>query len=265
MYSDEDKCDSEGKQYFDPHFKMDFNLDLLLTNNYICHFLVMKRELLQLLGFRSAYDGAQDYDLVLRALSYLLKENPGAETQICHLPRVLYHWRCHKASTAANPRSKSYAYEAGKRALEDFLKEQGWKGRVSHMPHKGFYRIEYENGVFAQRPDVAAMGGRLVRKGKLVATAFDAGENPLYQGLPAHYSGYMHRAVLAQDVECLDSRYWKINPNFLVRIETFLQEAVSIAGEDKVRLDQEVCRRLLEEGYRLYWNPDWMVTDKEGR
>ena len=69
LYSDEDKCSGDGREFFDPHLKEDFNLELLLSNNYICHFLVMKRELMQDLRLRPEYEGAQDYDLVLRVVA----------------------------------------------------------------------------------------------------------------------------------------------------------------------------------------------------
>jgi len=259
LYSDEDKCSEEGNRFYDPHFKLDFNLDLFLTNNYICHFLIMKRELLQSLKFRKDFDGAQDYDLCLRAVSFLMKENPKVEEHICHIPKVLYHWRCHEASTAANPESKAYAYEAGKRALEDFLRAQGWKGTVRHLSHVGFYGIDYEGGIFAQRPDVAAVGGRLLRKGKIAGTAFDAKGKILYEGLPGGYSGYMHRAVLSQNVSGLDREYWKVNPKFEKKVETFWQDLVSKEGEDEFILQQRLCSRLLAHGYRLYYDPRWVI------
>lgn len=71
LYSDEDKCDENAARFYEPNIKPEFNLDLLMTNNYICHLLVMEAELLKGLGFRSAYDGAQDHDLVLRAAACL--------------------------------------------------------------------------------------------------------------------------------------------------------------------------------------------------
>lgn len=263
LYSDEDKCDERGSTFHDPHFKLDFNLDLFLTNNYLCHFLVMKRELMQALGFRKAYDGAQDYDLCLRAVARLMEEEKRVEDAICHVPGVLYHWRCHEASTAANPKSKTYAYEAGKSALEDFLKKQGWKARVSHMRHVGFYRVDYEGGVFAQRPDVVAMGGKLLSHGRVAATAFDQEGNPLYEGLPAAYSGYMHRAVLTQDVSRLDIEHWRVNPKYLKKIETISEEIVSKEGEDRFLLEKRLCERLLSLGYRLYWDPEWIRKKEE--
>ena len=131
LYSDEDKLDEREKKYFDWNQKPEFNLDLILSNNYICHFLVMKRQLMQELGFRSVCDGAQDYDLVLRAINFLLGKDKSqtikSELPIAHIPKVLYHWRCHQESTAENPASKQYAYDAGKRAIEDFLRSREWK------------------------------------------------------------------------------------------------------------------------------------------
>ena len=111
IYSDEDKIDIAGKTVFEPQFKPDFNKDMLRSVNYICHLLVVKKDLLEKLkGFDKAYDGAQDYDFILRASEQA--------KQIVHIPKVLYHWRCHMNSTASNPESKLYAFEAGERAIK---------------------------------------------------------------------------------------------------------------------------------------------------
>ena len=137
IYTDEDKVSFDLQHYFEPHFKPDFNPDLLRSNNYICHFLVMKKELLdQVGGFRSEYDGAQDFDLVLR-----LTEKAKC---VVHIPQVLYHWRSHEASTATNPMSKLYAYEAGKRAVESHLERCGENGVVTDTRFYGFYQTTYE-------------------------------------------------------------------------------------------------------------------------
>ena len=136
LYTDEDKVSFDLTTYFDPHYKPDFNPDLLRSNNYICHFLVMKRELLeQTGGFRAEYDGAQDFDLVLRLTE--------AAKCVVHIPKILYHWRSHDASTAANPMSKLYAYEAGRRAVESHLKRCGEPGKVSDTRFYGFYQTTY--------------------------------------------------------------------------------------------------------------------------
>lgn len=114
IYSDEDKLDMDGGSLFDPHFKPDFNLDLLRNVNYICHLTVIHRDLIAAYGkFDARFDGAQDYDFFLR-----MTENA---RKIYHIPKVLYHWRCHMASTASNPESKLYAFKAGERAIEEHL------------------------------------------------------------------------------------------------------------------------------------------------
>ena len=136
IYTDEDKVSFDSSVFFQPHFKPDFNPDLLRTNNYICHFLTVKRTLMEQAGkYRESFDGAQDYDFILRC-SELAQE-------IDHIPQVLYHWRCHTASTAGNPESKMYAYEAGRRALEEHLQRTGIRAVVQCMDNPGFYRVCY--------------------------------------------------------------------------------------------------------------------------
>lgn len=140
VYTDEDKVyvDKKGnKCYTNPHFKSDFNLDLLRSCNYICHFFVVKKEIVdQVGGFREDYDGSQDYDFIFRCVE--------KAKAICHIPQVLYHWRMHENSTAENPESKLYCYEAGKRAIESHLQRQGVDAQVELSKYFGFYRVKYE-------------------------------------------------------------------------------------------------------------------------
>jgi len=138
IYTDEDKITTLDKPRFNPHFKPDFSLDFLRANNYICHFSVFKKELMdQLEGERSKYDGAQDFDIILR-VSELTKN-------IIHIPKVLYHWRVHPNSTAqAEVESKPYAFEAGIPAIQDHLERMGLKGTVEHGASLGTYRIRYQ-------------------------------------------------------------------------------------------------------------------------
>ena len=136
IYTDEDKVSGENLEHTQPHMKPDFNLDLLRANNYICHFLVVKRTLVEKIGaFREGFNGAQDHDFVFRCSEEANK--------IKHIPRVLYHWRTHQASTADNPASKLYAYESGIRAVEESLKRQGQSGIVTHTKDYGFYKVTY--------------------------------------------------------------------------------------------------------------------------
>lgn len=136
IYTDEDKVNLELTEYYRPHFKPDFSLDLLRSNNYITHFLVVKQKIAEKAGgFRSEYDGAQDYDFIFRCAELAKR--------IYHIPEVLYHWREHKDSTAANTMSKQYAYTAGQRAIEAHLNRTGTKGEVSKKKDMGFYEVYY--------------------------------------------------------------------------------------------------------------------------
>ncbi len=233
VYSDEDKCDSTGSKYFDPNIKPEFNLDLLLSNNYICHFLVMKAELMKKLQFRPDYDGAQDHDIVLRAYGLTSEKASDLTISYGHISKVLYHWRCHEGSTASNPESKNYAYEAGRRAVADYLAHAGVKAEVEHTKHKGFFRVEYKDtyqypdkskkkeikdeitgsrrgeiayNVFLNRYDVGAVGGPVFKGNKITGGIIDDSKTCPFDGLNRKFSGYLHRAVLQQTGYALDVR-----------------------------------------------------------
>lgn len=140
IYSDEDKITEEKKGewvHSQPHFKPDFSIDLLRSNNYITHFLCVKRNVLeQIGGFRREFDGAQDYDFILRCTEVAKK--------VGHVSKVLYHWRVHSSSTSDNPMSKKYAYDAGQRAIEEHLKRMGQQGTVTQRKFFGFYQVRYQ-------------------------------------------------------------------------------------------------------------------------
>lgn len=136
LYSDEDKMDIYGHR-FDAFFKPDWNPKLLLAHNYITHFVVVKKCLQEQAGLlRSAMNGAQDYDFVLRATE--------KARCIVHIPRILYHWRTIEGSTASNPEAKMYAYLAGEKALDEALQRRNLSGKVELAPHYGMYDIHYE-------------------------------------------------------------------------------------------------------------------------
>ena len=255
LYSDEDKWDGEDS-YYEPHHKLDFNLDLLLSNNYICHFLVMEASLMKRLLLRPGFDGAQDYDLVLRASADVLRDK--AEELCVHIPKVLYHWRCHKESTASNPASKTYAYEAGRRALEDFAKNQGWNVRIHDTRHLGFYRMEFLPDVLSQRKDIAAAAGPLPSvKGKLISGIYDTDQQGntkmRYQDLRRSFSGYMHRAVLLQDVETADIRTMQVSPQWQSALDHALQKIRE--GADPIQTSIQLCKEMRKEGFRILWDP----------
>ena len=140
IYTDEDKIREDGSEHFQPHLKPDFNLDLLRSNNYICHFLAVRSDVAgEAGGFDPAFDGAQDYDFIFRCVDVIRRR----DLKIVHVPEILYHWRVHASSTADNPMSKMYAYEAGKRAIEGDLRRCSTPGEVSLKKDLGFYRVAY--------------------------------------------------------------------------------------------------------------------------
>ncbi len=273
-YSDEDKCDESGRHFYDPHFKLDFNLDLLLTNNYVCHFMVVRSDVLKKMQVRKEYDGSQDYDIILRVVGNRLmkeKENNGTEPVerfIVHVPKVLYHWRCHENSTADNPQSKMYAYEAGKKALIDFASRMGWKVHVRHNKHLGFYRIEYGESVLTHRPDLAAVGGFVAKHGRVASG--------IYKGQPLLYAGYMNRMDLYQNTDQLDIRNMAVNKAYQGVYEEvtgqpyvstlfaenrglpqWMQDMERTAGGEErlMELGAVLCGRLTADGARLLLDP----------
>ena len=301
VYSDEDKWDGD-KQYYEPNPKEDFNLDLLLSNNYVCHFLVMERELFRKLRLRKEFDGAQDYDLMLRAAAEIMDQGLLPERAIRHVPEVLYHWRCHGGSTAENPQSKLYAYEAGKRALQEFANGQGWSATAEDLKHVGFYRLNYqktENGedegcpALRIRQDLGAVGGKVLdEKGQTLAGGRMAEDGSVfYEGLKEGFSGPLHRAVLTQDAEAVDLRcicvakeFWPLFENVVgvpyrtrkvsargdldgkdavaSRIEIF--DAGTLPEDADVKaLSLAFCKGLHGQGKRILWDPELTASLKE--
>ena len=138
VYSDEDKMSMDGHKFFQPHFKPDYNPDLLCTVNYICHLFVVSRSVIEKVGMlRKEFDGAQDYDFIFRCVEAVKDE------EIYHVPKILYHWRCHENSTAENPESKTYAFDAGRRAVQEHYNRVGVHAKVSDGEFPGLYRTEF--------------------------------------------------------------------------------------------------------------------------
>ena len=267
IYSDEDKCNGDMTLFYEPNRKEDFNRDLLYSNNYICHFLVMTRELIQALGFRSAYDGAQDYDLVLRASASVSKE------EIAHIPRVLYHWRCHTGSTAENPRSKQYAYDAGLRALQDLADRMGYGAKAVHLKHLGFYKLVYEKGALESRTDLGAVGGRVLDRGVTIGGRMSSQGTVYYEGLPRYFSGSLHRAVLTQSAEAVDIRCMQVRKECralweeivgvpYLEKEGIFDASVLPADTDYRTVSLKFCKAMKEAGYGILYDPERTIVWK---
>lgn len=135
LYSDEDKIDVNGQRCF-PHFKPDYSPDTLLSVNYICHFSMIRKTLVEKVGgFALGLEGAQDYDLFLKICE---------QTQnVYHIPKILYHWRMIPGSTAASLENKDYAADKGKMAIENALLRRGIQGHVEVDEVSSYYRVVY--------------------------------------------------------------------------------------------------------------------------
>ncbi len=136
IYSDEDKIDMKGETRFEPYFKSDFNIDLLCSNNYICHLFCVKKNLVAKVGgFRKEFDGAQDHDFFLRCVEQA--------NVVYHIPKILYHWRSHMNSTAGNPESKLYAFENGKKAVKEHFNRIGVEVEMEDGADIGLYHARH--------------------------------------------------------------------------------------------------------------------------
>ena len=156
VYTDEDKATNNLGKFMDPNFKPDFSIDLFRSHNYITHIYSVKTDILRAVGgFNSEYDGAQDYEMMFRCIEYALGAASSGTSNIdfgldsvreiiAHVPKVLYHWRLAKGSTAENPESKMYAYEAGRKAVQEHLKRMGIHAKVEMTDMWGMYHTTYE-------------------------------------------------------------------------------------------------------------------------
>ncbi len=137
IYSDEDKINAVTEQRFDPHLKSDWSIHLMRQVNYLNHLTVIDKKLIDSVGgYRMGFDGAQDYDFYLR----LIDEKP----VIYHIPKVLYHWRATKSSTAADFSNKKNVLDAGIGALSDHLKRNHLEAKVTSLKDQpGYYEVKY--------------------------------------------------------------------------------------------------------------------------
>ena len=153
IYSDEDKIDQHGKR-FDPFFKPDWSPDLLLSENYICHLFVLRRDLGEKIGrMRPEYDGSQDYDLILRASEQA--------ASIQHIPRILYHWRASEYSTATMIENKQYALDTARKALEQHCGNASRACSIEPGAVMGRWRARYPIPAGTRVSIIIASGGKV--------------------------------------------------------------------------------------------------------
>lgn len=136
IYSDEDKIDDNGKHRHTPHFKPDWSPDTLMSHMYTCHFGVYRKSIAdEIGGLRVGYDGAQDYDFTIRFTE--------KTDRIAHIPKILYHWRERKESTAVSPEAKPYILEAAKKCKDDAIDRRGLNAKTEYIKEIYQYRIKY--------------------------------------------------------------------------------------------------------------------------
>ncbi len=238
IYSDEDKMNRDGTVFSRPHFKPDFNLEFLRRNNYFCHFLMFSSHLLDRAGgLKKEYDGAQDYDFVLRCVD--------AGAVVRHVPKILYHWRIHEGSTAGNSADKAYAFDSGCRAIEAHLKRCMEPGRAEVTANLGVYRVRYElKGRYKitvaaeadeQLCSIRKHYQRLVEKGDayhldIQYRKIDFGNHGIEKGCTGDYILYIRQGI-------------RVNPNGL--IESMLgicqRRSVGIVGAKIITKNRRVA------------------------
>ena len=136
VYTDEDKVNMTLDYYFEPHYKPDYNRELLMSCNYITHFFIVKRDIVDRVGLLdNRFDGSQDFEFILRCTNQVEK--------VGHVRKVVYHWRCHPDSTAMNPETKMYCYTAGVDGIQNTLDAAGIKGEAYRQDSFGCYGVTY--------------------------------------------------------------------------------------------------------------------------
>lgn len=210
------------------HLKPDFSVDNLRGVNYICHLSVFRKSLLDEVGyFNPKYDGSQDHDMIMRLTD--------AAKKVCHIPKVLYFWRCHQMSTSMNLNAKSYAVAAGRRAVKDAELRRGYPAVVhSAQICKTHYRIKYETG----KPKISVLingcGHDISQAACTAASVMKVSSYDNYEVLRA-----MSQAELADALKHADGEYLLlleagmriITPAFLEELLMFAQRKdVGIAG-----------------------------------
>jgi len=308
IYTDEDSFHETPADAYSPHYKPDFSPDTLRSYNYICHFTAFSRELLNKVGgFRSEFDGSQDYDMFLR-----LTEQ--AE-HIVHIPKILYYWRNHAGSVASDVSVKPYTMVSAKKALAEHLERVGLRGEVKDSSVLTTYKIDYEiNGnplvsiiisdgenhsrcissilekttypnyeintegeacgeyyifldadteiitpdwieqmlMYAQRPDVGAVGGMLwypndtvCSAGKIIGVKNTAGD--AHHRFPKGHDGYKFRMTIAQNYSAVSRAC------MMVRRDVW--EKVRFDSLYDTLADVDFCLKLREMGYLIVWTP----------
>lgn len=242
IYSDEDKITEKGVRH-DPFFKPDWSPDTLHCCNYITHFVLIRRNIVNDLGaFREGYEGSQDYDLFLRVTE--------KTKNIVHIPKVLYHWRCIEGSAAKDSEAKLYAYDSAKKALTDHIQRFGLDGEVVNGELVGTYRVKYitnncpEVSILIQNKDNVGVLKRCI--------------NSIF-----HFTSYENYSIIVVDTGSVDPetlRYYdSLSDNRMVSIfEHEKDSSLSAINNSAAKIDSEYII-FLDNDIEII-SPDWIYA-----
>ena len=252
LYSDEDCCDSAMRKFSAPYIKPDFNKDYLFASPYITHMLVIRRELFLALRFRSRFDGARDYDLILRA----------PKSGICHIPRVLYHVR-------RLPERKSASGDA-RAALENYFSVRGLRARVTQEGSSAFLHVDYLPDIFTVRKEIGVIGGKVLdRRRRIIGGMMDEDGSVAFEGLDELDQGHQRGAVTARNADAVDARCMRIRPELYGLYQEVFGSSYNMPMRGRAYEIREkslqFCERVRAKGYLILWDPAMTVSVRSRR
>ncbi len=249
VYTDEDKGDISGRNFHTAVRKPGYNKDYLLSSRYTGQLLVIRRELFLALRFRSAYEGALGYDLMLRA----------PKSTVGHIARVLYH---RTDASAAGGRGSEKSNRAAREALMDYFRVRGIDAEVRQDGDSRRVFIDYKPDIFSARSDVGIVGGKVLnRRHRIIGGMMDSAGNVMFEDWDEAEGGPEGRALAIQDAVAVDVRCMKVRPELTgIYREIFgdPEEPGHLQGRSEEDLEADslaLCRRVRELGYLIVWDP----------
>ena len=252
LYSDEDCCDVNAARFSSPNRKPDFNKDYLFACNYITHMLVIRRELFLAMRFRSRFDDARDYDLILRA----------PKSGICHIPRVLYHVR-------RLPDKKNNS-AAAKAALEDYFNVRGIRARVRGIRGGAFFDIDYTPDIFTVRKEIGVIGGKVLdRRHRIIGGMMDENGQVAFEGLDELDLGPQRAAGTVRNADAVDARCMRVRPELYGLYQEVFGFSYSSPMPRRLYSIREksltFCERARARGYLILWDPSMVISVRNRR
>ena len=250
VYTDEDHIDSSGRKQYIPDRKPGFNKDYLLSTNYVGHLLAVRRELFLALKCRREFEGALDYDLMLRA----------PKSAVGHIAKILYHST--GVTAAEREPEEGRIREAGRAALQAYFRERRIPAEVSSEDGRRLYTVRYAPDIFTARSDVGIVGGKVLnRRHRIAGGMMDSAGRVMFEGWDEAEGGPFDRALTVQDAIAVDVRCMRVRPE-LQGLYTGIfgdpEDPGHLSGrseEDLMADSLRFCRMVREMGYLVVWDP----------